>query len=185
MDVEQQIELLRAELRDHNHRYYVLDSPIISDYEFDQKLKKLQELETNHPQFHDPNSPTLRVGGSITKNFETVVHDYRMYSLSNSYSGEELNDWLERIQKLVDGDIEFTCELKYDGASINLTYENGELLRAVTRGDGYQGDDVTANIKTIRSVPLKLKGRFPQRFDIRGEIVLPFEGFELRLTSNF
>jgi len=177
MDVEQQIELLRAELRDHNHRYYVLDSPIISDYEFDQKLKKLQELETNHPQFHDPNSPTLRVGGSITKNFETVVHDYRMYSLSNSYSGEELNDWLERIQKLVDGDIEFTCELKYDGASINLTYENGELLRAVTRGDGYQGDDVTANIKTIRSVPLKLKGRFPQRFDIRGEIVLPFEGF--------
>ncbi len=177
MDVEKQIEFLRAELREHNHRYYVSDSPIISDYEFDQKLKQLQELEAKHPQYHDPNSPTLRVGGSITKNFETVTHDYRMYSLSNSYSDEELNDWLERIQKLVDGPIEFTCELKYDGASINLTYENGALLRAVTRGDGYQGDDVTANVKTIRTVPLKLKGDFPQRFDIRGEIILPFDGF--------
>jgi DNA ligase (NAD+) len=177
VDVEQQIELLRNELREHNHRYYVLDSPIISDYDFDQKLKQLQELEVKYPQFHDPNSPTLRVGGSITKNFETVTHEHRMYSLNNSYSGEELNDWLERIQKMIDGAIEFTCELKYDGASINLTYENGELIRAVTRGDGYQGDDVTANIKTIRSVPLKLKGEFPQRFDIRGEIILPFDGF--------
>jgi DNA ligase (NAD+) len=177
MDVEQQIEQLRAELRAHNHRYYVLDSPIISDFEFDQKLKQLQELEEKHPEYHDPNSPTLRVGGSVTKNFETVTHDYRMYSLSNSYSGDELNDWLERIQKMVDGDIEFTCELKYDGASINLTYENGELLRAVTRGDGYQGDDVTANVKTIRTVPLKLNGGYPQRFDVRGEIVLPFDGF--------
>jgi DNA ligase (NAD+) len=177
MDVEQQLELLRTELREHNHRYYVLDSPIISDFEFDQKLKQLQELEAKHPEFYDPNSPTLRVGGSVTKNFETVTHDFRMYSLSNSYSGEELNEWLERIQKMVDGAIEFTCELKYDGASINLTYENGELLRAVTRGDGYQGDDVTANVKTIRSVPLKLNGNYPQRFDVRGEIILPFDGF--------
>ena len=177
MDVERQIELLRNELREHNHLYYVLDSPIISDYEFDQKLKQLQELEAKYPQYHDPSSPTLRVGGSITKNFETVSHDYRMYSLSNSYSDEELNDWLVRIQKMVDGTIEFTCELKYDGASINLTYENGKLIRAVTRGDGYQGDDVTANVKTIRSVPLKLKGDYPNRFDVRGEIILPFDGF--------
>ena len=129
MDIEQQIEKLREELRDHNHRYYVLDSPSISDYEFDQKLKQLQEFESKYPKFHDPNSPTLRVGGEVTKNFNTVTHDYRMYSLSNSYSKDELNDWVERISKLVDGTIEFTCELKYDGASINLTYENGELLK--------------------------------------------------------
>ena len=177
MDIEQQIEKLREELRDHNHRYYVLDSPSISDYEFDQKLKQLQKFESKFPKFYDPNSPTLRVGGEVTKNFNTVTHDYRMYSLSNSYSRDELNDWVERITKLVDGTIEFTCELKYDGASINLTYENGELLRAVTRGDGYQGDDITTNVRTIRSVPLKLKGDYLKRIDIRGEIILPFEGF--------
>lgn len=178
MDIKEKIEILREELRNHNHRYYVLDDPIITDYEFDQKLKELQELETNYPQFHDPNSPTLRVGGEVTKNFNTITHDHRMYSLGNSYSTEELYDWVERMSKLVDGKIEFTCELKYDGASINLTYENGELLRAVTRGDGYQGDDVTTNVKTIRSVPLKLKGDFLQRFDIGGEIILPLSGFE-------
>ncbi|MCH7785391.1 MAG: NAD-dependent DNA ligase LigA [Bacteroidetes bacterium] len=177
MNIEQKINQLREELREHNHNYYVLDTPTISDYEFDLKLKELQELETNHPQHYDPNSPTLRVGGEITKNFKTVTHEFRMYSLANSYSKEELEDWEKRIKKFVDGVIEYTCELKYDGASINLSYENGELLRGVTRGDGYQGDDVTTNIKTIKSVPLKLKGNFPKRFDIRGEIILPFEGF--------
>lgn len=177
MNIEEQINLLREELRNHNYNYYVLDIPIISDYEFDIKLKELQELENKHPEFDDPNSPTLRVGGEITKNFKTVSHDFRMYSLANSYSKEDLEEWEIRIKKLVDGEVEYTCELKYDGASINLTYQDGMLLRAVTRGDGYQGDDVTINIKTIKSIPLKLKGDFPNRFDIRGEIVLPFKGF--------
>lgn len=177
MNIEQQINQLREELRKHNHNYYVLDSPTISDYDFDIKLKELQKLETAHPEFHDPNSPTLRVGGAVTKNFETVQHVYRMYSLDNSYSKEDLEDWEKRIEKQVDGVVEFTCELKYDGASMSLTYENGSLIRAVTRGDGFQGDDVTTNIKTIKSIPLKLKGDYPPLFEIRGEIVLPFEGF--------
>jgi DNA ligase (NAD+) len=177
MNIEHQITALRNELRDHNYKYYVLDQPSISDYEFDQKLKQLQELEKAHPEFYDPNSPTLRVGGEITKNFETVPHTFRMYSLDNSYSKEDLEDWEKRIEKTVEGKVEFTCELKYDGASISLTYENGQLKKAVTRGDGFQGDDVTANVKTIRSVPLQLKGDYPPLFDIRGEIVLPFEGF--------
>ncbi len=177
MNIEQQINKLREELRTHNHNYYVLDNPIISDFNFDTKLKDLQSLEEKHPEFYDANSPTLRVGGEITKNFKTVVHEYRMYSLDNSYSKEDLLDWETRIKKLVDGEIQYTCELKYDGASISLTYENGNLIRAVTRGDGVQGDEVTANIKTIKSVPLKLKGDYPPKFDIRGEIVLPFEGF--------
>jgi DNA ligase (NAD+) len=142
------------------------------------KLKELQELEDRHPELQDPTSPTLRVGGGVTKNFETVVHDYRMYSLDNSYSKEDLEDWEKRIQRILgDAEVAFTCELKYDGASISLTYENGELVRAITRGDGFQGDDVTTNVKTIRSVPLRLKGDYPKRFGIRGEIVLPFEGF--------
>ena len=177
MNIEQQITSLRNELSEHNHNYYVLDNPIISDLEFDQKLKQLQELEKAHPEFYDSNSPTLRVGGEITKNFETVPHTYRMYSLENSYSKEDLEDWEKRIERMVDGNVEFTCELKYDGASISLTYEDGKLKKAVTRGDGFQGDDITANVKTIRSVPLKLKGDYPPLFDIRGEIVLPFEGF--------
>lgn len=177
MNIEQQINQLREELRQHNYNYYVLDAATISDYEFDMKLKELQALEEKHPEFYDPNSPTLRVGGQVTKNFNTVVHEQRMYSLDNSYSKEDLLDWETRIKKLVDGDVSYTCELKYDGASISLTYENGELLRAVTRGDGIQGDDVTTNVKTIKSVPLKLKGDYPAKFDIRGEIVLPYEGF--------
>ncbi len=177
MNIKDQINNLREELRQHNYNYYVLDNATISDYDFDIKLKELQGLEESHPEFYDANSPTLRVGGAITKNFNTLTHDYRMYSLSNSYSKEDLEDWETRIKKLVDGDIEYTCELKYDGASISLTYENGKLLRAVTRGDGYQGDEVTTNIKTINSIPLVLKGTYPNRFDIRGEIVLPFEGF--------
>jgi len=178
MEIKQQIESLRKALREHNHNYYVLDNPTISDYDFDMRLKKLQDLETEHPEFHDPTSPTLRVGGEVTKNFETVVHDQRMYSLDNSYSKEDLEDWEKRIQRgLGDVEVEFTCELKYDGASISLTYENGQLMRAVTRGDGFQGDNVTTNVKTIKSVPLQLTGDYPAKFDIRGEIVLPFEGF--------
>jgi len=177
MTTKEQITQLRIELRNHNHNYYVLDAPVITDYDFDVKLKTLQELEVKHPEFYDANSPTLRVGGEITKNFETIVHEHRMYSLDNSYSKEDLLDWETRIKKLVDGDIFYTCELKYDGASISLTYENGILIKAVTRGDGTQGDNVTANVKTIKSVPLKLTGKFPSKFDIRGEIVLPFEGF--------
>ncbi|WGF92589.1 NAD-dependent DNA ligase LigA [Aequorivita marisscotiae] len=177
MNIEQQITTLRNQLREHNYNYYVLDNPTISNFEFDQKLKQLQDLEKAHPEFYDANSPTLRVGGAVTKNFETVPHTYRMYSLDNSYSKEDLEDWEKRIEKTVDGRVEFTCELKYDGASISLTYENGKLLKAVTRGDGFQGDDVTANVKTIRSIPLQLKGDYPPLFDIRGEIVLPFEGF--------
>lgn len=174
---EQEIKGLRDELREHNYNYYVLDNATISDYEFDIKLKKLQELEAKHPEFFDANSPTQRVGGEVTKNFETIPHEHRMYSLDNSYSKEDLQDWETRIKKLVDGDIYYTCELKYDGASISLTYEAGNLVKAVTRGDGFQGDNVTANIKTIKSVPLQLKGDYPVKFDIRGEIVLPFEGF--------
>jgi DNA ligase (NAD+) len=179
MDVHKIIQDLRDELNQHNYNYYVLDNPTISDFEFDQKLKQLQELESRHPEFFDDNSPTQRVGGTITKNFQTVVHDYRMYSLDNSYSKEDVVDWENRIQKVLGNvPLQYTCELKYDGASISITYENGKLKRAVTRGDGFQGDDVTNNIKTIKSIPLQLKGNFPERFDIRGEIVLPFEGFE-------
>ncbi|MFS4468144.1 NAD-dependent DNA ligase LigA [Maribacter sp. 2210JD10-5] len=178
MDIAVQLKTLRDELREHNYNYYVLDNPTISDFDFDMKLKELQDLEAKYPEFHDPNSPTLRVGGMVTKNFDTVVHEHRMYSLDNSYSKEDLEDWEKRIQRnLGDVPVQFTCELKYDGASISITYEKGELVRAVTRGDGIQGDDVTTNIKTIKSIPLRLKGDYPEKFDIRGEIVLPYEGF--------
>lgn len=177
MDIQQQILSLRDELSQYNYNYYVLDNASVSDFEFDVKLKQLQQLEDAHPEFADENSPTKRVGGQVTKNFETVVHDHRMYSLDNSYSKDDLLDWEARIKKQVDGDVQYVCELKYDGASISITYENGNLIKAVTRGDGFQGDDVTTNIKTIKSVPLKLKGDYPPKFDIRGEIVLPFEGF--------
>jgi len=179
MDVLGQITALRNELNEHNYNYYVLDHPVISDFEFDEKLKQLQDLEARHPEFFDENSPTQRVGGSITKNFNTVVHENRMYSLENSYSREDLIEWEKRIQRVLGNvSVEYVCELKYDGASISITYENGRLVRAVTRGDGFQGDDVTNNIKTIRSIPLHLKGNFPPKFDIRGEIILPFAGFE-------
>lgn len=179
MDIQNTIQKLREELNQHNYNYYVLDKPAISDFEFDLKLKQLQDLENKYPEFFDENSPSQRVGGAITKNFQTVAHEYRMYSLDNSYSKEELIDWEKRIQKVLgDVPLQYTCELKYDGASISITYENGVLKRAVTRGDGFQGDDVTNNIKTIKSIPLKLKGNFPDKFDIRGEIILPFAGFE-------
>ena len=179
MNIQDTIQQLRSELDQHNYNYYVLDQPQISDFEFDQKLKELQALEAAHPEFFDSNSPTQRVGGAVTKNFQTVVHDYRMYSLDNSYSKEDVVDWETRIQKVLGNvPIEYTCELKYDGASISITYENGQLSRAVTRGDGVQGDDVTNNIKTIKSIPLQLKGNYPAHFAIRGEIILPFAGFE-------
>lgn len=178
MDIQNTIQSLREELNLHNHNYYVLDNPTISDYDFDQKLKELQELENKHPEFFDENSPTQRVGGMITKNFATITHKNRMYSLDNSYSKEDVLDWEKRIQKILgDVPLEYTCELKYDGASISMTYEHGKLKRAVTRGDGFQGDEVTNNIKTIKSVPLQLKGDFPDSFEIRGEIILPLEGF--------
>ncbi|WP_298503251.1 NAD-dependent DNA ligase LigA [uncultured Maribacter sp.] len=179
MNVQEQIEALRRELREHNYNYYVLDNATISDYDFDIKLKELQGLEEKHPEFYDASSPTLRVGGAVTKNFATIVHEHRMYSLDNSYSKEDVEDWEKRIQRVLgDVEVEFTCELKYDGASISLTYEDGRLMQAVTRGDGFQGDEATTNVKTIKSVPLQLKGDYPPKFDIRGEIVLPFEGFK-------
>jgi DNA ligase (NAD+) len=179
MSVQQQIHALREELNQHNYNYYVLDNPTISDFEFDTKLKQLQDLEAQYSEFFDENSPTQRVGGTITKNFETVPHEFRMYSLDNSYSKEDLLDWENRCQKILGNlPLEFTCELKYDGASISILYENGKLKRAVTRGDGFQGDDVTNNVKTIKSVPIQLKGDFPTKFEIRGEIILPFAGFE-------
>jgi len=189
MSIQLKINALREQLREHNYNYYVLDSPTISDYDFDIQLKELQALEEAHPEFFDATSPTLRVGGAVTKNFNTVVHKHRMYSLDNSYSLEDLKDWETRIKKMVDGPVEYVCELKYDGASINLTYQNGTLFNAVTRGDGIQGDDVTANIKTINSVPLQLKGEdVPEQFEIRGEIVLPFDGFnamnEIRIANG-
>ena len=178
MKEKEQIFKLREELSQHNHSYYVLDEPSITDFEFDVKLKQLQSLELNYPELYDASSPTLRVGGEVTKNFETIVHAQRMYSLDNSYSKEDLMDWEVRLRKMVDGPIAYACELKYDGASISLTYENGLLVQALTRGDGTQGDNVTANIKTIKSVPLKLQGDYPNKFEIRGEIVLPFSGFK-------
>ncbi len=189
MNPQDYILQLRNELREHNHNYYVLDNPTISDYEFDVKLKELQDLEVKHPELYDENSPTQRVGGGITKKFHTVHHRYRMYSLDNSYSKEDLLDWETRIHKILDSDdISYTCELKYDGASINITYTDGKLVRAVTRGDGFEGDDVTTNIKTIKSVPLQLQGDYPQDFDIRGEIMLPIDGFnkmnEIRIANG-
>jgi len=169
---------LRQELREHNYKYYVLDQPVISDYEFDMKLQELVKLESENPEFFDSNSPTQRVGGEVTKKFNTVEHKSRMYSLDNSYSREEVLDWQKRVQKILGReDVEYTCELKYDGASINLSYEQGKFVKAVTRGDGVKGDDVTANVRTIRSLPLVLKDQQNATFDIRGEIILPLEGF--------
>ncbi|MDD3773148.1 MAG: NAD-dependent DNA ligase LigA, partial [Weeksellaceae bacterium] len=178
MNIQDKINALREELNQYNYNYYILDNPLISDYEFDQKLKNLQDLELQYPEYFDVNSPTQRVGGGITKNFPTIEHSYRMYSLDNSYSVEDLQDWEKRIEKTLEDKVEFVCELKYDGASISLFYEEGELKQAVTRGDGFQGDEITANIRTIQSVPLKLKGNYPSSFYIRGEIVLPYKEFD-------
>lgn len=179
MSIQETIQALRNELNQHNYNYYVLDNATISDYDFDIKLKELQDLEDKYPEFFDDNSPTQRVGGTVTKNFKTIPHQFRMYSLDNSYSKDDLLDWETRIQRVLGNvDLQYTCELKYDGASISITYENGKLVQALTRGDGFQGDEVTNNIKTIRSIPLKLKENYPDRFDIRGEIILPYAGFE-------
>jgi DNA ligase (NAD+) len=178
MNVQDRIVFLRSELQQHNHNYYVLDKPTISDFEFDMLLNELIDLEKQNPQFYDANSPTQRVGGELIKSFDTVAHEYRMLSLGNTYSAEELVDFDKRITKLVETDIEYVCELKYDGVSISLKYENGELKQALTRGNGTQGDDVTVNVKTINSIPLKLKGNYPSKFEIRGEIFLPHEGFD-------
>lgn len=172
------IEFLTKELNVHNYNYYVKSEPTISDYDFDQLLEELNQLELQFPEFASENSPTKRVGGDITKKFQTVVHRYPMLSLSNSYSEGEIRDWEQRIQKLVSNDIEFVCELKYDGVAIGIQYINGKFHRAVTRGDGIQGEDVSANVKTIRSIPLELTGDFPSDFEIRGEIFIPHARFE-------
>lgn len=180
MDELQRIEALRKELNQHNYNYYVLSAPTISDFEFDQKLKELQDLEKLHPEAFDPNSPTQRVGSDISKEFTQVAHKYLMLSLGNTYSREEVADFYQRVSKGLNGEpFEIVCELKYDGTSISLTYENGRLIRAVTRGDGEKGDDVTANVKTIRSIPLVLQGdSYPDSFEIRGEILMPWKVFE-------
>ena len=176
-NIQQKIEELRTELHQYNYDYYILDEATISDFEFDLKLKELQELEKQHPQYHDPNSPTLRVGGEITKNFPTTAHQFRMYSLDNSYDFDDLEDWEKRIIKTIEEPVEFVAELKYDGASISVFYENGKLKQGVTRGDGFQGDEITANVKTISDIPLTLKGDFPNQFFMRGEIYLTRKNF--------
>ena len=179
MEIEKKIRTLRESLHEHNYLYYINDSPEISDYEFDQLLNTLVALEQQYPEYFDPNSPTQRVGGGITKDFKTRSHRYPMYSLSNTYSKEELTDWANRVEKVLgDEEYAFTCELKYDGASINLTYENGKFVRGVTRGDGSLGDDVSTNLRTLPTIPLTLKGDYPPVFEIRGEIILPFDGFQ-------
>ncbi|MBW8323533.1 MAG: NAD-dependent DNA ligase LigA [Prolixibacteraceae bacterium] len=178
-NIPQRITELRAILEEYNYNYYVLSQPVVSDIEFDMLMKELEKLEAENPGFFDPNSPTQRVGSDLNKEFEQVRHQYPMLSLSNSYSEEELRDFDQKIRKLTDQKFEYVCELKYDGTSISLRYKNGMLNKAITRGDGTFGDDVTANVRTIKSIPLKLKRTdFPEEFEIRGEILLPFAEFE-------
>ena len=176
--MKSRIETLRRELEQHNYDYYVKSAPTITDFEFDAKLRQLQELEAQYPEFFDPNSPTQRVGSDIVSGFEQVAHVYPMLSLGNTYSLGEVQEFYERVRKVLNEDFELVCELKYDGTSISLTYDDGLLLRAVTRGDGEKGDDVTANVKTIRSIPLRLQGDFPSLFEIRGEILMPWAVFD-------
>ena len=185
MDEKRRIEQLRQELHDHNHRYYVLNQPTIDDQEFDRLMRELQDLEAKHPELYDPNSPTQRVGSDLNQEFRQVAHKYPMLSLANTYSEQEVAEWYESVKKGLGGDdFDVCCEMKYDGLSISLTYENGRLIRAVTRGDGVQGDDVTENVKTIRSIPLVLTGNaYPQEFEIRGEILMPWVVFE-RLNAE-
>ena len=182
-EAKEEILRLSKELNYHNHLYYVESNPQISDYEFDKLLEKLQELEKQFPEFAFESSPTKRVGGDITKKFQTVAHTFPMLSLSNTYSEEEILEWENRIKKLEDGAIEYVCELKYDGVAIGIRYENGFLTRAVTRGDGTQGEEITANVRTIRTIPLQLRGDFPQDFEIRGEIFMPLASF-LKLNAE-
>ena len=181
--IKSEIEQLRQQLNYHNHKYYVENAPEISDFDFDAMMRRLQDLEAEHPEFYDSTSPTVRVGSDITSEFESVRHRYPMLSLSNTYSLEELQEFVTRVEKDVQ-DVEFVCELKFDGTAISLTYENGRLVRAVTRGDGEQGDDVTANVRTIRTVPLQLSGSdYPAYFEIRGEIFMPYASFD-RLNAE-
>lgn len=179
MSVKEQIEALRSELEQHNYNYYVLSAPTISDQEFDKKMKELQDLEAAHPEYYDPDSPTQRVGSDLSKEFEQVQHRYPMLSLGNTYSEEDVRDFYERTARSLNEPFEIVAELKYDGTSISLWYEKGRLVRAVTRGDGTKGDDVTANVKTIRSVPLRLRGNdYPEEVEIRGEVLLPWAEFD-------
>ncbi|MCF8236392.1 MAG: NAD-dependent DNA ligase LigA [Bacteroidales bacterium] len=177
-EARQRIEQLRKELEEHNYRYYVLSQPTISDYQFDKMMEELMELEKQFPEFEDLNSPSQRVGGDITKEFETVKHKYPMLSLANTYSEQEVTDFDKRVKKIIGEGVEYVCELKFDGVAISLLYREGIMQQAVTRGDGYQGDDVTTNVKTIKSIPLKLRGDYPSEFIIRGEIYYPHEGFK-------
>ncbi len=178
MTVKEKIDQLRADLHRHNYNYYVLNAPEISDKEFDDLMRELQDLEKEHPEYQDDNSPTMRVGSDLNKNFTQVAHKYPMLSLGNTYSENEVTDFYERVKKALNEDFEICCELKYDGTSISLTYEDGKLVRAVTRGDGEKGDDVTDNVKTIRTIPLVLHGNYPKSFEIRGEILMPWVVFE-------
>lgn len=180
MEVKEQIERLRSELHRHNYNYYVLNAPEISDQEFDRMMRELQDLEAAHPEFDDPDSPTRRVGSDLNQEFVQVPHRYPMLSLSNTYNKQEVADFYERVRSGLEGEpFEICCEMKYDGLSISLTYEQGRLVRAVTRGDGVQGDDVTENVKTIRCIPLRLNGNgYPEEFEIRGEILMPWTSFE-------
>ena len=179
MDAKERIDQLRAELHRHNYNYYVLNAPEITDKAFDDLMRELQDLEAAHPEYMDPNSPTQRVGSDLSKNFTQVAHKYPMLSLGNTYSESEVADFYERVRRGLEGeDFEICCELKYDGTSISLTYEDGRLVQAVTRGDGVQGDVVTDNVKTIRTIPLVLHGDYPRLFEIRGEILMPWESFE-------
>ena len=180
MTPQERIAQLRSELHRHNHNYYVLNTPEISDYEFDQLMRELQELEAQHPELYDPTSPTMRVGSDLSNEFTQIAHKYPMLSLGNTYSFEEVKDFYNRVQKALGSEpFELCCEIKYDGVSISLTYEEGRLVRAVTRGDGVQGDDVTTNVRTIQSIPLVLQGDdYPADFEIRGEILMPWEQFD-------
>lgn len=178
MTPKERIDWLRAELHRHNYNYYVMNAPEITDKEFDDLMRELQDLEKEHPEYADENSPTMRVGSDLNKNFTQVTHKYPMLSLGNTYSESEVTDFYERVKKALNEDFEICCELKYDGTSISLTYEDGKLVRAVTRGDGEKGDDVTDNVKTIRTIPLVLHGDYPSTFEIRGEILMPWESFE-------
>ena len=179
MDPRARILELREQLHKHNHNYYVLNSPTIGDIEFDMLMRELQDLEAVTPEMYDPNSPTLRVGSDITKEFKQVQHKYPMLSLGNTYSKEEVAEFFDRVKRALNEEFEICCELKFDGTSISLTYVDGKLVRAVTRGDGEKGDDVTANVKTIRTVPLVLSGSdYPAEFEIRGEVLMPWGVFE-------
>ena len=184
VDAKQKIEELSKKLEEHNYRYYVLSDPSISDLEFDKMLEELIRLEKEYPQYLSPDSPSQRVGGQVTKEFKNVKHKYPMLSLGNTYNEEDVRDFDERIRKSGVNDFEYVCELKYDGVSISLTYIDGKLVQAVTRGDGEKGDDVTTNVKTINSVPLKLRGTdYPREFEIRGEIFMPKTEF-LRINDE-